>query len=103
VARQASAKCSSRTDKATLASSGDRTPPTQLAIGACFALQVGVGAAVGCRGCGVSWGDGVADGDLVGADEDFFDEQPQDALAFGDGGGGGLLVEAGEEVFEVVG
>jgi len=47
--------------------------------------------------------DAVADGDLVGADEDVFDEQAQDALAFFDGGDFGLGVELGEESFEVAG
>jgi len=36
-------KCSSSTSRAMLASSGERTPPTVLAIGACFAIRVGVG------------------------------------------------------------
>jgi hypothetical protein len=48
-------------------------------------------------------GDAVPDGDLLGADEDVFDEQAQDALALGHGGGVRALVEAGEEAFEVVG
>jgi len=39
-------KCSSSTSRAMLASSGERTPPTVLAIGACSAIRVGVGAAV---------------------------------------------------------
>jgi hypothetical protein len=47
--------------------------------------------------------DGVPDGDLVGADEDVFDEQPQDALTFGDVGCGGLVVQSGKEVLDVVG
>ena len=47
--------------------------------------------------------DGVADDDLVGADEDVLDEQPQDSLALGDGRGGGLVTQSGEEVLEVVG
>ena len=47
--------------------------------------------------------DGVADDDLVGGDEDVFDEESQDALAFGDGRGSGLAAQAGEEVLEVVG
>ena len=37
------------------------------------------------------------------ADENVFDEQAQDALAFGDGRCGGLAARPGEEVFEVVG
>jgi hypothetical protein len=51
----------------------------------------------------VSDRDGVPDGDLVGADEDVFDEQPQDALTFGDAGCGGLVLQSGEEVLDVVG
>src|ERR1022692_1504803 len=48
-------------------------------------------------------GDAVADGDFLGADEDVFDEQPQDTLAFFGGGGAGVAAELGEEAFEVVG
>src|SRR4051794_12398105 len=92
-------RCSSSTDRAMLASSGERTPPTQLAMSACSVLRVGVGAA----GRVVADRDAVPDGDLVGADEDVLDEQPQHALAFGNGRGGGLDAQAGEEVLEVVG
>ncbi|MFG2563715.1 hypothetical protein, partial [Streptomyces sp. NPDC048496] len=45
----------------------------------------------------------VPDGDLLGADEDVLDEEPQDALAFGDLGCPSVLAELGEESFEVVG
>ncbi len=79
------------------------TPPTQLAIGRYFALRVGFGAVVGPAARVVPHRDGVADGDLVGADEHVLDEQAQDALAFGDGRCGGLAAQPGEEVFEVVG
>ena len=79
------------------------TPPTQLAIRPYFALRVGFGAVVGPAAHVVPHRDGVADGDLVGADENVFDEQAQDALAFGDGRCGGLAAQPGEEVFEVVG
>jgi len=48
-------------------------------------------------------GDAVADGDLLGSDEDVFDEQPQHALAFLDAGGVGLVAELGEESLQVVG
>jgi len=61
---------------------GVMTPPTQLAIRRYFALRVGLGAVVGPAARVVSHRDGVADGDLVGADEHVFDEQAQDALAF---------------------
>src|SRR6185436_16558413 len=82
---------------------GVLTPPTQLAIRRYFALRVGFGAVVGLAARVVPHRDGVADGDLVGADEHVFDEQAQDALAFGDGRCGGLAAQSGEEVFEVVG
>jgi hypothetical protein len=42
-------------------------------------------------------GDAVADDDLFRADEDVFDEQPQDTLAFLDSGGGGVAAQLGEE------
>src|SRR5215208_2064958 len=86
-----------------LASSGDKTPPTQLAIRSRFALRVGVGAASGRAGWAVTDRDGVADGDLVGPDKDILDKEPQDSLALGDRRGSGLVTEAGKEVFEVVG
>ncbi len=79
------------------------TPPTQLAIRLCFALRVGFGAVVGPAARVVSHRDGMADGDLSGADEHVLDEQAQDPLALGDGRGGGLAAQPGEEVFEVVG
>ena len=79
------------------------TPPTQLAIRPYFALRVGFGAVVAPAAHVVAHRDGVADGDLVGADEHVLDEQAQDPLALGDGRGGGLAAQPGEEVFEVVG
>src|SRR5664280_447191 len=82
---------------------GPMTPPTQLAIGPCFALRVGFGAGVGAVGGVASDRDGVSDRDLVGADEDVFDEQAQDSLAFFDGRSAGLGAQSGEEAFEVVG
>jgi hypothetical protein len=45
----------------------------------------------------------VADEDAFGADEDVFDEQAQDALLLGDGGGADVGAELGEEVFEAGG
>jgi hypothetical protein len=45
----------------------------------------------------------VPDGDLLRADEDVLDEQPQDALAVFDGGGGGVAAQLGEEAFQVIG
>jgi hypothetical protein len=47
--------------------------------------------------------DAVPDGDLLGSDEDVFDEQPQDAAALVDGGGLGVGVQCGEEAFQVGG
>src|SRR4051794_7054381 len=78
---------------------GVMTPPTQLAMSS-FVLRIGLGAAVGRA---VADRDAVADGDLVGADEDVLDEQSQHPLAFGNGRGGGLVAQVGEEVLEVVG
>src|SRR4051794_20125328 len=82
---------------------GILTPPTQLAIRRYFALQVGFGAVVGPAARVVPHRDAVADGDLVGADEHVFDEQAQDALAFGDGCCGGLAAQPGGGGFEGVG
>ena len=48
-------------------------------------------------------GDAVADGDLLGADEDVLDDGAQDPLAVLDGGGGGAAAEPGEEALEVAG
>ncbi len=62
-----------------------------------FTLRVGVG---GVAGAFPDW-DAVPDGDLLGSDEDVFDEQPQHALSFLDGGCLGFGVELGEEAFEV--
>jgi hypothetical protein len=76
------------------------TPPTQWAT---FALHVGTAGVRGVATGVFADRDAVADGDLVGADEDVFDEQAQDALAFFDGGDFGLGVELGEESFEVAG
>src|ERR1700752_4143784 len=57
------------------------TPPTQWAT---FALHVGTAGVRGVATGVFADRDAVADGDLVGADEDVFDEQAQDALAFFD-------------------
>jgi len=57
-------------------------------------------AAVGA-GCAGAGGDAVPDGDLLRADEDVLDEQPQDALAVFDGGG--VAAQLGEEAFQVAG
>ena len=47
--------------------------------------------------------DAVADGDLLGADEDVLDDGAQDALAVPGGGGGGAAAEPVEEALEVAG
>jgi hypothetical protein len=45
----------------------------------------------------------VPDGDLLRADKDVFDEEPQDALALWDTGATGAGSQLGEESFQVVG
>src|SRR6266508_6668337 len=96
--------CSSKTDRATLLSSGESTPPTQWITRAMVALRVGLGLGVGVAGVGVvADRDAVTDGDLVGSDEDVFDDQPQHALALLDAGRVGLVAQLGEEAVEVVG
>src|SRR5674476_1126251 len=79
------------------------TPPTQLAIRVYFALRVVLRVLLGPVAGVAADGDGVANGDLVGADEDVFDEQPQDPLALGHASGGSLVAQPGQEVLEVVG
>jgi hypothetical protein len=61
-------------------------------------LRIGFGAAL--PGAGAAWagGDAVPDGDLLRADEDVLDEQPQDALAFFDGGVGGVAAQPLSEI-----
>ena len=65
-------------------------------------LRVGIRLALSAAWAGSTGRDAVADGDLLGADEDVFDEQPQHALAFF-GAGGGVAAQLGEEAFEVIG
>jgi len=67
------------------------------------ALRGGLGLGVGVAGVGVADRDAVTDGDLVGADEDVFDDQPQHALALLDAGHVGLVAQLGEEAVKVVG
>jgi CRISPR-associated protein Cas1 len=72
------------------------TPPTQLRTFAHVTLRVGcdvVAAAV--PGRVLADGDSVADGELVGPDEDVLDEGAQDSLPVFGGGGGGVLPEPG--------
>ena len=54
-----------------------------------FTLRAGavVGFAVGGARCG----DAVADGDLLGSDDDVFDDEPEGALTFIDAGVGGAV------------
>ncbi|MEU1276434.1 hypothetical protein [Streptomyces sp. NPDC005799] len=47
--------------------------------------------------------DAVPDGDLLGADEDVLDQEPEHALAFGNVGRLRACTELGEEAFQVVG
>ena len=68
-----------------------------------FALRVGFGSVAGPVAGVAAYGDGVSDGDLVGADEDVLDEQTQYALPFGHGCGSSVATQPSEEVFEVVG
>ena len=78
------------------------TPPTQQRTFAHVTLRVGGVVAAAAAG----WfpdGDAVADGDLLGADEDVLDDGAQDALAVLDDGGGGAAAEPGEEALNVAG
>lgn len=67
------------------------------------ALRFGVADGVSAVGDTFADWDAVSDGDLLGADEDVFDQQSQYASAFFDGGDLGFAVELGEESFEVSG
>src|SRR6478752_3620194 len=82
-----------------LASTGEVTPPTQWAIPSWVTLRVGVAGLVGA----FPDGDVVADGDVLWSDEDVLDQQSEDALAFGDGGGVGGAAELAEEAGQVLG
>src|SRR5437773_3584102 len=95
--------CSSSTVKAMLASSGERTPPTQVRTWGRLRVGVTVRAGGARCGSGCAGGDGVADHDLAGGDEDFLDEQAHDALTVPGGCGGGGFAERGQEAFEVLG
>jgi len=64
-------------------------------------LRIGSRVALPGAGAACAGGDAVPDGDFLRADEDVLDEQPQDALAVFDGGGGGVAAQLGEEVFQV--
>jgi len=66
-------------------------------------LRVRLGVVLAGAGAASAGGDAVADGDLLGSDEDVFDQQPQYALAVFDGGLGGAGAQPGQEAFQVVG
>jgi len=66
-------------------------------------LRVGFSGFVagGRAACGC--GNAVSDGDLLGPDEDVFNQQPQHSLAVFDSRGSGAGAQPGEEAFVVVG
>src|SRR6266581_6480994 len=77
------------------------TPPTQWITWAMVTLRIGFGVVLSAGGAASPSWDAVPDGDLLGSDEDVLDQEPEDALAFGDAGGGGCAGQLGEEAFEV--
>ena len=79
------------------------TPPTQWRTWGRLLIGVTVCDRHGGRRGGAAGGDGVADEDAVGADEDVLDEQTQHALLLGDGGGGGVGAKPGEEALKAGG
>ncbi|MFC5204138.1 reverse transcriptase domain-containing protein [Streptomyces kaempferi] len=79
------------------------TPPTQWVTRAWVTLRSVLVLMLAVVGVVFAHGDAVADGDLLGADEHVLDEESQDALALGNLGAFGVVVELGEEAFEVVG
>src|ERR1700752_3437755 len=85
-----------------LASSGIATPPTQWITRAEVTLR-SVLILMLAAGAVLTRGDAVPDCDLLGSDEDVLDEEPQDALAFGDLRGLCVAAKLGEEAVEVVG
>jgi hypothetical protein len=66
-------------------------------------LRIGAAGFVGAVGGAWAGWDAVADGDVLGSDEDVFDDESQNALAFVDVDGVGAVVEFGEEGFDVGG
>ena len=82
---------------------GVMTPPTQWRTLSGLLIVVTVCSFRGRAGGAAAGGDAVADDDALGADEDVFDDQAQDALLLGEGRGAGVAAEPGEEAFEVVG
>src|SRR6516225_2669701 len=88
---------------ATFMINGLITPPTQWITRRMVTLRVRLGVVLAGAGAASAGGDAVADGDLLGSDEDVFDQQPQYALAVFDGGLGGAGAQPGQEAFQVVG
>jgi hypothetical protein len=66
-------------------------------------LRVGLGVVLDRAGVPGTGRDPVPDSDLLWADEDVFDQRPQDAAPFGGGGGFGAGVQLGQEALEVIG
>ena len=60
-------------------------------------LRIGVRLALTACRAGPAGRDAVPDGDLLRADEDVLDEQPQHLLAVLDGGGGGVAAQLEEQ------
>src|SRR5450759_3556929 len=86
-----------------LASTGETTPPTQWRTWCGVLVGITVCDLRGGGGCSAAGGDGVADDDAFGADEDVLDEQAQHALLLVDGCSGCVVLERGEEAFEAGG
>jgi len=66
-------------------------------------LRIGAWSVLAGGAAGSAGRDAVPDGDLLRADEDVLDEEPQHALAVRGVGGGGAAAELGEEAFQVIG
>src|SRR5258708_21936410 len=72
------------------------TPPTQWITRRMVTLRIGLLERLSAGGGLVPDGDAVPDGDLLVADQDVLDEQPEHSLAFFDGGRGGPGPDLGE-------
>ena len=79
------------------------TPPTQWATRRLVTLRVRCLVFLVAVAGSLADGDAVPDGDLLRADKDVFDEEPQDALALWDTGATGAGSQLGEESFQVIG
>ncbi len=82
-------------------SNGHSHSPNTMDNPAHVTLRVGVAVMAAAAGGWFPDRDAVADGDLLGSDEDVLDQQPQHSLPFADAGGGGA--QLGEEPFQVIG